>query len=75
MRQMAASPLADYLRRSKLRGSDFARLAGLDPSYVWRLVKGDRSPGIRAALAIEVATGRQIRPEDWKLKPRRRRAA
>lgn len=59
--------LKSAMREQGLSQTDLARAAGLDPSTVNKILNGSRSPGLRAALALEEATG--IPAREWAALP------
>lgn len=62
----STNPLRRYIDREHLTRKQFAALAGLNFSYVCRLYKGNRRPGVDTALAIEKATRGAIPVRAWR---------
>ena len=44
-----------YLKRRRISLAHVARESGLEQSHVWRIVKGQREPGIRSFKALAVS--------------------
>lgn len=66
--------LSSYLSRCELSYAAFARLVGADRARIQRCAKGDRSPGLPLALAIEQATGGAVPASSWVPRRTKRRA-
>jgi transcriptional regulator with XRE-family HTH domain len=63
--QAAREQLRAWLRRSKMKQKELARLLSVSEVYVSQLLKGIRSPGLANAFLIERHTG--ISAEAWLL--------
>ena len=48
--------IKEYMRRKKLRGSDFASELGISHAYLCQIVSGARTPSKYVALVIESKT-------------------
>lgn len=56
--------LAAYLNREQISPSAFAETLGVAPSTITRLIKGEREPGLKLALAIRDKTRGDVTPDD-----------
>jgi DNA-binding transcriptional regulator YdaS (Cro superfamily) len=66
--------LSTYLAQRELSYAAFARLVGADRARIQRCATGDRSPGLRLALAIEQATEGAVPAAAWlRRRPAKRR--
>jgi transcriptional regulator with XRE-family HTH domain len=59
------NPLRRYIKEGHATRKQIADAAGLDFSYLCRLVSGSRRPGIDTAAAIERATGGAVPVAAW----------
>ena len=59
------SALSAWLVKSQMSQSGLARRVTAAPSHISRLLRGQRHPGLRLALAIERATGGAVTVESW----------
>ena len=59
------NPLRRYIKDGHATRKQVAEAAGLEFSYVCRLVSGSRRPGIDTAAAIERATGGAVPVTAW----------
>lgn len=66
---MTPSPLGKYLKRTGLSRRQFARVSGLEFSYISRLATGARTPGMDAAVKIQKATGGKVPLKAWRRFP------
>jgi transcriptional regulator with XRE-family HTH domain len=66
MAENTTSPLRRYLEAKKMTRRDFADAAGLDFSYVCRLVNGGRRPGVDTAFLIEKVTRGAVPVKAWR---------
>lgn len=57
--------LADYLSSNGLRPSQFAKLAGVPATTIWRVLKGERNPGLLLMKKIMEATDGHVTPNDF----------
>ena len=76
MAQSARDLLAEFLEKHDFSESALARMAGLDPSTINKILRGHRKhPGLRSMLAIERATAGYVPVKSWPLEEPRRRVA
>jgi transcriptional regulator with XRE-family HTH domain len=64
------NPLRRYIKDGHATRKQVAEAAGLEFSYVCRLVSGSRRPGLETAMAIERATRGAVRLEAWATRER-----
>ncbi len=67
------NPLKRFLQRADMKPGTFARTTGLGRTTVWRIVNGERNPGLFMAQEIERVTLGKVKASDWKV--HRRNAA
>ena len=72
MRAMVTNPLAKFLEKQRMKPGTFARTTGLGRTTVWRIVNGERGPGLFMARELERVTLGKVKVSDW---PVHRRAA
>lgn len=57
--------LSDYLEINGFRPSQFAKLAGVPPTTIIRLLNGQREPGLPLLTKIMKATNGAVTPNDF----------
>lgn len=57
--------LDEYIRKHRIKASDFAVAVGLSPGSISRLRRGTQIPSLEAAIAIERETGGKVKPKDF----------
>lgn len=57
--------LVDFLRSYKIKANALAEAAGISQSYLSDMKKGNRTPSIRVAFAIEDATNGAVPARSW----------
>lgn len=65
MRKIGPMRLETYLSKQNLRQADFAKLVGVTPATVSRLIAGQLSPSLDLAARIEDATKRKVPMRSW----------
>ena len=53
--------LSDYLTAENLKPAQFAKVSGVSPSIIGRLLNGSRGVSLEVALRISEATGGNVR--------------
>lgn len=57
--------LTQWLKRKDLPDSRLGSYVGVDGGYVGRLKRGERTPGLRVAFAIQDFTQGGVRARSW----------
>ena len=63
--QEAATHFARWMDRMRLTGREVSEQVGISRQYVYLLRVGAAAPGLELALALEVYTDGEVRPEHW----------
>jgi DNA-binding transcriptional regulator YdaS (Cro superfamily) len=58
--------LSEWLERANLSQKNFARVLGVSPACVSRLIRGGLRPSMNIITKIEDATNGDVGFEDWK---------
>jgi DNA-binding transcriptional regulator YdaS (Cro superfamily) len=59
------NPLKAYLALNDISGVQFAERLGVHPSYLGRLIRGEREADTPLLSRIETATAGEVTPDKW----------
>ena len=58
--------LSEWLKKCDLKQADFAKIVGVVPPTISRIIKGSRQPSSALIAEIERATKGKVTWEDWR---------